>query len=179
SVSMKYEFLDPEPTQYDEEFEEYLSSIKTALFFEEWINETDEEALLEKYSIRPGEIYNKLNIADWLCYSAGELARMTQKKELLKEWMKLRIRLKYGAKEELLPLLKLQNIGRIRARKLFNNKIKTIEDIKRVDIITLTQLLGPAVAKDIKQQVGLEVKEIKEEKKKQKQLGQQTLVEKQ
>ena len=43
------------------------------LFFQEWINEKDEEYLLEKYAIRPGETRVKLNIADWLLYTAEEL----------------------------------------------------------------------------------------------------------
>ncbi len=178
SATLQNNFLDPEPTMYDPEFDEYLASVKTSLFLEEWINEADEEFLLEKYNIRPGEIRNKLSIADWLCYASEELARMQQQKELLKEWMKLRMRLKYGAKEELLALLKLQNIGRIRARKLFNNKVKTIDDVKNIDITTLNQILGPAIAKDVKKQVGLEVKEEKLEEKKQKQLGQQKLFQK-
>jgi hypothetical protein len=53
---------------------------------------------------------------------------------------------------------------------LFDNKIKDISDVKRVDITTLSQLLGKAVAIDIKQQVGQEHSEekviVKENKRK-------------
>ena len=60
------EFIVPEPTIYDHDYDHFLNSIKTALFFRDWCNENDEEVLLEKYNIRPGEIKVKLDLADWL-----------------------------------------------------------------------------------------------------------------
>ncbi|MEM4260294.1 MAG: helicase-related protein [Candidatus Woesearchaeota archaeon] len=146
-----------EPSEYDdEEFNEFLSSIKTALFFEDWINENDEEFLLEKYNICPGEINAKLEISDWLLYSAEEFAKILNYKILIKDMVKLRFRLKYGAKEELLSLLKLKNIGRVRARALYRNKIKSIIDVKNADILILSHILGKSLAIDIKKQVGEE-----------------------
>jgi replicative superfamily II helicase len=60
----------------------------------------------------------------------------------------------------------LKEIGRIRARKMFNNGIKDLGDVRKVDITKLKQLLGDAVAKYIKEQVGEKVEEIKETKRK-------------
>ncbi len=146
--------LEEEPSLYDPEYEDFLDAVKTALFFHDWINEKDEEELLEQYDIRPGEIRVKLELADWLLYAAEELARLMHLHESIKHVMKTRFRLKYGVKEELIPLLKLEGIGRVRARKLFNNKIHDIKDVKAADIMVLSQLLGPGIAKSIKQQVG-------------------------
>lgn len=158
------------PSEFDFEYEEFLNSIKTALFFEEWSNEKDEEYLLEKYNIRPGEIRTKLEIADWLMYATEELCKLTKKHKILKEVSKLRVRLKYGAREELLALLQLKNIGRVRARKLYNYGIKDIGDVKKADVITLSQLIGKNIAIDIKEQVGEKARkediEIKENKRK-------------
>jgi helicase len=151
--------LSIEPSMFDYEYEEYVRSIKTALFFFDWINEIDEERLLEGYSIRPGEIRAKLDLADWLLYSCDELARLTKHHALVKDIQKVRIRLKNGAKEELLPLLRLEGIGRIRARKLYNNKVKTIDDVKKTDLENLTQLIGKAIALSIKKQVGQNLSE--------------------
>jgi helicase len=131
------------------------------MFFYDWINEVDEEALLEKYNIRPGEIRVKLNLADWLLYSCVEISKLIKLHGLIKEFEKVRMRLTYGAKEELLPLLRLRNIGRIRARKLFNNKIKGIEDVKKADLPLLTQLVGKQIALSIKKQVGEDLREEK------------------
>lgn len=146
-----------EPSLYEPEYDDFTASVKTALMLFEWINEKDEEFLLEKYNVRPGELRVKLDVADWLLYSAYELTRILKFQPILKEISKLRFRLKYGAKEELVALLQLKNIGRVRARKLFNNKIKDLADVKKTDITVLAHILGKAVAIDVKEQVGQKV----------------------
>lgn len=146
--------LQKEPPLYEPGYDDFLNSVKTALFFEDWINEKDEEHLLERFNIRPGEIRVKLALADWLLYASEELAKLLQFQSLVKELMKLRFRLKYGVREELLPLLKLKEIGRVRARKLYNNQIKDIGDVKKAGLIVLSQLLGKQTAINIKKQVG-------------------------
>ncbi len=162
----EHELLGNEPSMWDPDYEDWLSSVKTALFFNDWVNEADEEALLERYNTRPGETRVKLGIANWLLYASSELSRILAFKTILKDILKLRLRLKYGVKEELLALLKLEGIGRVRARKLFNNGIKTIGDVKRVDILKLIQLIGRKTALDIKKQVGQEIKEVPKGKRK-------------
>ena len=55
-INQNYDqLLEKEPSAFDHEYEEFINSIKTALFFSEWINEADEGHLLEKYDIRPGD----------------------------------------------------------------------------------------------------------------------------
>ena len=159
--------LDNEPNIYDSEYEEFMDSIKTALFFDDWINEKEEDYLLETYNIRPGEIRNKLDIADWLLYCSEEICRILNYKQLIKEMIKLRYRLKYGSKEELLPLLRLKHIGKVRARALFRNKIKDIADLKKTDLTTLVHILGKETALKIREQLGQDIADIKfnEEKK--------------
>jgi len=155
------QLLTPEPSAFDLEYDEFLNSIKTALFFESWIDECDEEYLFEQFDIRPGEIKVKLDTADWLLYSCEELAKIKNYRHATKMIAKLRLRLKDGVKEELLVLLKLKGIGRIRARRLFSQGIKDIGDVKTTDITALGQILGKAIAEDIKKQVGEEIVEVK------------------
>lgn len=175
-VEYESSLLMDEPSEYDEEeFSEFLDSVKTALFFEDWINEKDEEFLLEKFNIRPGEINAKLEIGDWLLYSAEEFCKLLGFKSLIKDLVKLRFRLKYGAREELLPLLKLKNIGRVRARMLFRNKIKNLQDVKNADITSLVHILGKNLALDIKKQVGEDLNPEKIEVKENKRKGQISL----
>jgi len=130
------------------------------LFLKDWISEIDEEVILENYNTRPGETRMKIDRADWLLYCAEELAKLLSFHSLVTEIIKIRLRLKYGVKEELLALLKLKNIGRVRARILFANKIKDIGDIKRASPITLAQLIGRKVAINIKKQVGEDIDKI-------------------
>lgn len=159
--------LKEEPSAFDLEYGDFMKSIKTALFFESWINEKDEDFLMERYDVRPGEIRAKIEIADWLLYASGELAKISlmnrelTDRELVRELAKLRIRIKYGVKEELLSLLKLKGIGRVRARRLVNNGIKDLTDLKKVNLASLGQIVGKAVAEDVKNQLGEEVKGVK------------------
>lgn len=158
--------LEDEPSMYEPEYEDFLNSIKTAMMFSQWANEQDEEFLLEEYNVRPGELRAKIDVADWLLYATEELAKILHFQSLLKEIVKLRLRLKYGVKEELLPLIRLENIGRVRARILFRNRIRDIKDVKEADLSTLTQLLGEKTALSIKKQLGQEQMEIPENKRK-------------
>ncbi len=156
-----------EPSMFEDGYDDFLASVKTAKFFEEWIDEKDEEYLLEKYGIRPGEVHAKLGNADWLLYSASEIAKLMRMQQLLKHITKLRFRVEHGVREELLPLLQLKGIGRVRARKLFSNRIKNLADVKAVDVSTLTQVLGSGkLAVDIKQQLGEKAEPVKEGKRK-------------
>ncbi|MBR9675622.1 hypothetical protein GOV05_01285 [Candidatus Woesearchaeota archaeon] len=147
-------FLVEEPDVYEDEYDEFLNSVKTALVFDEWMNEADEQIILEKYNVRPGEFNYKRDKADWILYCAEEFARMIGYQHILKYIKKTRYRAKHGVKEELFALLKLRNIGRVRARKLFNNKIKDLGDIRKATITTLTQLLGEKTAQNVKEQIG-------------------------
>jgi len=164
--------LTPIAEMFDENYEEFLSSIKTCEFFMQWLDEKDEEYLLEKYDVRPGELHAKRERADWLLYAMEELSKLLKMHTLKKDISRLRFRLKYGAKEELIPLLQLKNIGRVRARKLYDNRIKDIGDVKSVDVTTLTQLIGKNVALDIKKQVGQELSDEKVQVKENKRKGQ-------
>jgi len=157
----RYGFLlEREPSPFDLEYGEFMNSIKTALFLQEWCEEKEEDFLLEKYDIRPGEIRVKLETADWLLYAAEELSKIMDNKKAVRELVRLRIRVKNGVKEELLPLLKLKGIGRVRARKMFGHGIKDLGDVKKIDLATLSQILGKAIAEDVKKQVGEEVEEV-------------------
>ncbi len=162
-LEKKYSLLlEKEPIPYDLEHEEFMNSIKTALFLEAWTEENNEEYLLETYDIRPGEIRGKLEIAEWLLYSCRELAQSRQYRQSVKDVHRLTLRVKYGVKEELLPLLKVKGIGRIRARKLWNQGIKDVGGLNKADLTTLSQLLGKAVAESVKKQLGDEVQEVPE-----------------
>lgn len=146
-----------EPSMFESEYEDWLSAFKTTLMLQDWIDENDEQFLLEKYDSRPGETRSKLELADWLLYAMSELAKILQLQQLLKEISKTRFRLKYGIKEELLPLVRLKGIGRVRARMLFSKGIKDLGDVKKSDLVLLSKIIGPSLAKSVKEQLGEKV----------------------
>jgi helicase len=77
--------LEEEPDIYDPEYDEFIGAYKTAKMLEAWMEESTEEQLLEKYNTAPGELHVKLHTADWLLYSAKELAALAGHKHLLAE----------------------------------------------------------------------------------------------
>ena len=167
-VLLKYgdSLLEKEPSMYDFEYEDFLDSIKTAIVFNEWVSEVDEEDILERYNVRPGELRAKIELADWMLYSAEEIARLMKVMDVISGIKKLRVRLRYGVKEELLSLIRLEGIGRARARKLYYNGIRDISDVKKSDLLKLKQILGEKVADSIKKQVDENIEPIKSGKRK-------------
>lgn len=176
SIQKTDEVLIKEPMQFGYDYERYLETVKTAKFLEDWIDETNEERLLEEYGVRPGELKVKLDIADWLLYSSEELSRLMKMHSLKPILAKLRLRLKHGAREELLPLLRLKGIGKIRARKLYHNKITDLKGVQDIDITSLVSLLGKSLAINVKKQVGQEFEPEKIIVSKKKRKGQMSLL---
>jgi len=66
---------------------------------------------------------------------------------------RLRKRLKYGIKEELLPLCEVRYIGRVRARRLWRANIRTVAQLKKADVFDLGRVLGKGVAEKVKLQL--------------------------
>lgn len=145
------ELLFDEPYEYDE-LQTFMNSIKTTNFMMDWMNEVGEDLLLEKYNIRPGEIRSKLDKSDWLVMSMQELAKILLLRDA-NALQKVRTRLKMGVKEELLPLVKLKGIGRVRARKMFNNNIKHVRDIRHVSLGQLEGILGKKTAENLLEEI--------------------------
>lgn len=158
------QFLQKIPEEWDLDFDEFLKSIKTALMFESWIEESTEDQILAKYRVAPGELRNRLENADWLVYSLQELALLLGYKEILKNIRKLRVRLFYGIRGELIPLVRLKQVGRMRARKLWKSGLKSLEDLRKIPLESLSIIIGRKVATLIKEQLGEKAEKIKTEK---------------
>ncbi len=148
-VNAKKKILPRVPDPWDFEFEDYLRAYKVAKMINDWINEKTEEQILEKYNETPGKLYSRLTIADWLLYALAELAKLLKEKEHYREINKLRVRLKYGVKEELIELVQLEGIGRIKARKLYNAGIKSVADLRKAPLEKLKKLIGPKTAEKV------------------------------
>ncbi len=149
-VERQEEFLVEVPDYWYEpdEYEMFLSTVKTASLFHEWTQEKEEETLYEKYHTYPGDFYRMRQIADWLLYSFTEVAKLFS--HSYREIEQTRRRLKYGVREELLPLVKIKNIGRVRARRLYDNGIHNMRDIQHADLETLEHILGKKTARSLR-----------------------------
>lgn len=143
-----------EPSMFSAEYEDWLAAGKTAAMLSLWCDEAQEEFILEEYGVRPGELRAKIDTGDWLLYSATEICKLLSIER--RDFFRSRIRLKYGVKQELLGLLRIKGVGRVRARMLYNNGITSIAEVGRAPIEQLTKLLGPNVAKRVKEQLNKE-----------------------
>ncbi len=141
------------PDNWDIRYEEFLGYFKTALILEEWINERGEDFLFDKYGVTPGGLRTKVEIADWLLYSCQELGILLRAREKIKRIRKLRTRVQYGIREELINLVKLKEIGRVRARVLYDAGFKTVASLRKAPKERLADLLGPKIAQKVWEQV--------------------------
>ncbi len=137
-------------------YEEFLGEVKTAMVLNAWIEETSEDVMIEKFRVQPGDLYRTIENAKWLLYATHELAALFGSREVLPLTLELIERVSKGIKKELLPIVKLEGVGRVRGRILYNAGYKTIEDIKHAALDNLTNLplIGPRLARKIKEQVG-------------------------
>ncbi|MBS7614924.1 DEAD/DEAH box helicase [Candidatus Bathyarchaeota archaeon] len=156
------EFMFEPPDEWEDriKYEEFLGEVKTALVFKAWMEETSEDEIIETFSVEPGDLYRLISTAEWLLYSSSELAALLGHRDILRKIVELRERVIKGVRAELLPLTKLEGVGRARAIVLYNAGLRTLEDLQKVSLDTLIglPLIGTAVAKKIKEQIGGYVK---------------------
>lgn len=154
----KEEFLVAAPNEWEDriDYEEFLGEIKTAMVLGAWIDERSEDEIIEYYRVQPGDLYRTVENAKWLLHAIHELATLLGNKQVLPQALRLQERVEKGVKKELLPIIKLEGVGRVRGRMMYNAGYTTIEDVKRAPLDDLTNLplIGPRLARKIKEQVG-------------------------
>lgn len=135
------ELLGRAPSEFDDAWEDWLSALKTALLLEDWTNEEDEDRLTERFGVGPGDIHGKVETAEWLLNAAERLAD-----ELDfgcgSAIRSARLRVDHGVKEELLELVGITQVGRKRARRLYEAGIEAPVDLREEDKSTILRALS-------------------------------------
>lgn len=150
-----YEFIGTLIENYADQLIEPISEYdcnRSLLAIHAWINESSEIFLSDNFGIESGDMHRMVETADWLIHALYEIAKLEKKDEILTEIDSLRSRVAYGIKEELGDLVQVKGIGRVRARILFKNGIKTREDLTLTSVEKLAKMdkIGPIVAENIK-----------------------------
>ena len=132
----------------EENYDFLLREAKTTAMLMDWIGEVREELISDRYRIGPGDIRREAETAEWLMHSLAELSKhrelgITFKAEQLSQ------RIHYGAGQDLLSLLNLKGIGRVRARKLYQAGVTSVEKLKSADSSEIARLLGPKIAEKV------------------------------
>lgn len=128
---------------------------RSLIALQSWITESSEVSLSDNLKIESGDMHRMIENADWLLHCLRELAKQLQRADLLDELDIIRKRVKYGIREELIELVKVKGIGRIRARKLFKHGIKNLDDLSTTPVKKLAEIdkIGSTLADNIKSQL--------------------------
>lgn len=142
--------LIPEPASHMDYYD-WLRSYKIALILKSWIEEINEDDIIERYHVGPGDLYSLVETAAWLLYAASRVCEVGKLTQHAIRLFILSKRVKHGIKEELLDLVKVPGIGRVRARILYLYGIHNVEQLAKSDPTKISRLptFGESLAKKV------------------------------
>ncbi|MCH9658220.1 DEAD/DEAH box helicase [archaeon] len=125
---------------------------RSVLALQSWITESTELSLSDSLGIESGDMHRMTENADWLIYCLREISKHVERADLLEELDDLRKRVVYGIREELLDLVKVKGIGRVRSRILYKHGIKNLDDLRKIPVSKLGDIdkIGSTIADNIK-----------------------------
>lgn len=129
-----------------DEPEQYMAQLKTAMILNDWISEEEEDTILKRYGIYPGDLREKCENARWLMAACHELAAL-QNSEFATEIGVLSKRMEKGVSERLLDLATLKGIGRRRAKLLFLHGYRNRSQLKGASLEELVKV--PGIGKEL------------------------------
>ncbi len=137
-----------------EQISEYDCS-RSLLALQAWITESSELSLSDNLGIESGDMHRMTETANWLSYCLREISKHVERADLLEELGNLRKRIVYGIREELLELVRVKGIGRVRARTLYKHGIKNLDDLAKIPVNKLAEIdkIGSTLADNIKSEL--------------------------
>ncbi|MDV0446642.1 hypothetical protein MsAg5_04910 [Methanosarcinaceae archaeon Ag5] len=165
-------FISVPETTKPAEYEWFMGEVKTAVLLYRWISETPENDISKEFDVGEGDIRNFSETAGWMANAASRLCQLCGFKSEAAALSDLELRLQYGASVDLLSLLKIRGIGRVRARKLYNAGFKSKDMLKKSDYVTVAGLVGPKIAEQIYKETGMAIdpEDLKNQKKRKERL---------
>ncbi|MDD4330933.1 MAG: ATP-dependent DNA helicase [Methanosarcinaceae archaeon] len=146
------EFAAPPSPFNKTEYEWFLAEVKTALLLIAWIEEKPENELCDRFAIGEGDIRALADIGEWIMHVLSQLAGLLGLKGVAKA-QALEKRLHYGAGPELMDLLSIKGVGRVRARKLYSMGFKTLSALQEAEPKIVAEGVGPRLAAKIFKQL--------------------------
>jgi len=141
------EFIDQHYSEFcnEENYDWMMREAKTAALLLEWISEAEEERIADRFRVGPGDIRRVAETAEWLMHAAGRLSEHLELGATFRIYQ-LEKRIHYGAGPDLLGLLDLKGVGRVRARKLHRAGYTSIEKLAAADVARIAEIVGPKIA---------------------------------
>ncbi|MCE4598826.1 MAG: DEAD/DEAH box helicase [Desulfurococcales archaeon] len=130
---------------------EEARALKVAFLLYDWINEVNDDELLSRYNVGPGDLAALIDTSTWLLSSIAILTPLLGLHQLEHRLKLLEKRVKHGVKPELLQLVAVPGIGRIRARRLYEAGYKALQDLMLAEPAKLARIpgIGPGVVRRI------------------------------
>jgi helicase len=129
--------------------------MKGVLVLQSWIEELSINDLEDEWNVQPGDLRSRVDLAEWLLYSTrtilmddSELISMDKKSHriLFEAIDEMHRRVRYGCKSDLLALISLKGVGRVRAREMATllgvSNLNDIASLTENDKIKLSELRG-------------------------------------
>ena len=135
-------------SSYDEML---LSNVKSAWMIEMWTNEDNIRSIEKELDVNPGDIHYRVDIMEWLIHASREIIltddvfsdeHMNQIAEIVKLLDILRLRVRHGCKQDLLSLVNIPNVGRMRARELSTRGIRNPNDVANMTQKQINEVLN-------------------------------------
>ncbi|MGM0771106.1 MAG: ATP-dependent DNA helicase [Halobacteriota archaeon] len=147
------------PNQFKHiDYEWFLGEVKTAMLLDEWIREIPADEITQHFNVGEGDIHALADTAEWLMHATTKLAELLGVK-YSSHAHGLEKRIHYGASPELMQLVSIRGVGRVRARKLYEAGFVSLAELKKAEYSVLSKLVGPKVAANILSNIGVRVKE--------------------
>jgi helicase len=131
----------PEEEPLRTDFDLFLAMLKTACILEEWIQEARIIDITGRYGIGAGDLRTKVEDAEWLLFGLSRLAAQFRR-EFARPADALMLRVRYGIREEILDLVHLKGIGRVRGRRLYQAGFADREALAQASVEKVASALG-------------------------------------
>lgn len=135
------------------EYEWFLGEVKTAMMLLKWVEEMGLDDLTSRFRIGEGDVHAITELAEWLMHSTARLAGFLGIDPTMPSVMEKRIH--YGAGADLMDLLMIPGVGRVRARKLYKSGFTTAAKLRNANQEELGKLVGPKTAGKILASLGV------------------------
>jgi helicase len=156
-----------EAEEYEVTVDDYLDELmieppieesKTATLLQDWISEKTEKDITERFNVGMGDVHRFVQSAEWLTYAASEISRISNATSHIPFLYNLRSRLRYGVRSDILELVGLRGVGRVRGRMLQSHNLVNLPDLYKVPIEELARIptIGTSIAESIKKQLGID-----------------------
>ncbi len=144
----------PPPPRDSYEYDLWVKAYVHARMLLDWVSEKPVDEITGVYGVGPGDIYSAKETMAWITGALSRVASAADLRDHAEGLEKLSLRLEHGVREDALELIRIRGIGRVRARLLINNGIRSLRDLASAPLEKLVSIpgIGERLALEIKRQ---------------------------